>query len=137
MHTKRRSQRKCRITITPPVSWIVTAFGVGVGGAVKSSVFRPLCCGGNASITVYRSPVEYSAHIEAATVHCVRRVPTGWGDACARSLPESVVSAAVWICGLRFELRNAVRRLVRSKEGVGAETEGGMVTVVCGRRTRA
>lgn len=64
---------------------------------------------------------EYCAHREAATVHWVRRVPTEWGEACARSLPDCVVSAAVWICGLRFELRKAVRRFVSRREGVGAE----------------
>lgn len=69
-------------------------------------------------------------------MHCVRRVPTEWGDACARSLPERVVRTAVWTWGPRLALRKAVRRFVRRREGVGEEgcwlgiVGGGVVVVV-------
>lgn len=43
-------------------------------------------------------------------------------------MPERVVRAAVCICGDKFEERNAVRRFVRRREGVGEED--GMVAVV-------
>lgn len=65
------------------------------------------------------------AHSDAATVHCVRSVLTDCVEACARSLPERVARRAVWIWGVRFDWRKAVRRLVRRRGGVGADTDIG------------